>query len=142
MTIECKRGDACTIEEVLNDADERTPSIINQILWFMTARQLGLELDLYTIGGDRFPSIHTKDLDAIFPSMCKTSCKNLAILHNTLLDVYEMVEKEYSSPWQFQDCDPAIARLNPSCRLISTAMDWLLDQMEIIEKCLNHSMLV
>ena len=86
-----------------------------------------------------FPIIQTSEIDDIFPPSSELALRNLTTLHNKLLDVYEAIEKQCELPLDFHDVDPSWRRISPSCSLISTAVDWLIGQMEMIQKCVVHS---
>jgi len=139
MAIECSK--AIPIEDALKNAEKDIPTVIIEILWVMAARNLDLDLNLSTIGGgEDFPCIRTNEIANIFPPLNEQSRRNIMTLHNKLLDVYEVLEHQ-CSPLQLKDTffiDPSFVALNSSHRLKITAMQWLLDQMGRITKCIAH----
>jgi hypothetical protein len=141
MGIECPRGRV--LSDVLNEAQEEMPPIMNQILWTMAEQKLQLGLKLRTIGSTRsggdYPSIRTKDIFHIFPPVNNEGREHIVVLHNKLLDVYEKLE-EQCSPLKFNAMvmDPSFVSKNSSDWLMHDIARWLLDQMDKIQRCIVH----
>mmetsp|Transcript_28353 Transcript_28353/g.33021 ORF Transcript_28353/g.33021 Transcript_28353/m.33021 type:complete len:403 (+) Transcript_28353:126-1334(+) len=127
-----------TIEEALRDTEHQVPKVVNELLWSMSKKELKLNVALQNIGGGSYPSIAHDSLHSIFPPCTKESLQKLITLYNNLLDMYEMLGKEVIQ-FKVQDVDPTM-EVCPAHSLTKSVSNWILDQLEMIQKCLvSHS---
>ncbi len=168
LNIECKRSTITTtsVEGALKEVEDQMPPVINQILWLKALNTLRLKYPLEAIGigigmgieeiGDSNNmesndncgqiSIRVRDIEHISPTSrnnkggySSSSSKNLLVaLHNKLFDMHEEICKQ-CAPFQCEEIDPILTSMNPSFRLTTIAVSWLIDHMEMIQKCLISS---
>ncbi len=146
LNIECIRSSATTtVEEALKKVEKQMTTVIQQILWLKALHTLRLKFPLEAIDiGDKDSEgscrISVHDIENIFPTRNndEKGRKNLVSLHNKLFDTHEAICKK-CAPFQCEEIDPILTSMNPSFRLTTIAVSWLMDHMEMIQKCLISS---
>jgi hypothetical protein len=152
------------LDDVIRKEVKTVPQIVNHFIWFMASKDLGLNLHQSTIGGNKYsctndndreyshndnndgkhvdhgkslyyPSIDTNDLKDIYPPITQDKRVKLILLYNSLLDIYETMEKE-CTPFMIQEVDPFLTMYSPAYRLTRIVSIWILDLLVMIKKCL------
>ncbi len=134
MGIDAKKGDE--LQVLLDETEDEIPKIVGEILWSMFRQEIGMHFSKEVIGGGSYPPIQTSELYNIFPPSTKQGHCKIVNLYNNLVDIYEELEKE-CTPFMMQEYDPYLTKNSSMHRLLKTATTWILDQCDMIKKCLE-----
>ena len=135
-----KGQDLNTLMEV---AEKEVPIHVRQILWVMLAQKMKTDLDMTIYMEEQFDDGTVSDHEGI---SCQElleyghhwNPRNLAILHNKLLDLYETLKTHY--PLLMSQFDPSMPLLPSNyLRCFYAVSHWLLREMNVIENCLFQS---
>mmetsp|Transcript_2678 Transcript_2678/g.3864 ORF Transcript_2678/g.3864 Transcript_2678/m.3864 type:complete len:434 (+) Transcript_2678:111-1412(+) len=134
MGIDGNKGD---LKVLLDETEDKIPKVVTEILWAMFRKEVGIQVSKKIIGGDgSYPCIQTSELYNIFPPSTKQGQRKKVNLYNKLLDIYEELEKE-CTPLIMQEIDPYLKMHSSIHCLTITASMWILDQCDVIKKCLD-----
>jgi hypothetical protein len=132
------------LDTVMELAEKEIPIHVRQILWVMLAQKLKTDLDM-TIYVEENDTDDENDSDhegfscqQLLEYGPHWKPRDLAILHNKLLDLYESLKKCY--PLHMRQFDPSIPLLPSNyLRCFYAVSHWLLREMGVIENCLFQS---
>lgn len=133
MAIDGMRGR--TLEETTSEVQDNCPQLINQILWVMAGRKVGLNVKISKIGGGPYTTIFVSNLDVTLVPSNTADYRKIVVTYNHLWDMHGKLLSE-CMPTQLHKFDLSTGDLEPGEHLISVAGNWLLDEMILMNQSL------
>ena len=153
MAIEAIKGEP--LDVTISNKNKQIPLPVIQLLWIMTITRLGLDTKITNIIWDETPNdddmIHNLDFQ-IFSSTATVLCtlmssetqgkehikikKSFLTLYNCLWDLHKRLESDDEDFLSIDEYDSTMSNAASTYRLKVIAANWMLEQMEKINKCI------